>query len=101
MESHTPLNAIKVILTTDEKYSPDHDEMLKELIQRKIVLFCTVGKDCENWEEAMDWLCIGENGEKIGFVTTTSHPNESLEEVKAFAKEWDTEGSNEIEIIKI
>jgi len=101
MESFTPLNAMKVILTTDEKYSSEHDEMLKELIQRKIELFCAVGKDCEKWEEAMDWLCIGDNGEEIGFVTTTSHPNEPLEEVKAFAKEWNTRGSNEIEIIKI
>ncbi len=101
MESSSNLNAKKVILATDEKYGPVHDELLKGLIERKIDLFCAVGKDCEKWEEALDWLCIGENGEEIGFVTTTSHPNESLEEVKAFAREWKTKGSNDIEVIKI
>ena len=101
MESSSNLNAKKVILATDENYGSEHDEMLKELIERKIELFCVVGKDCEKWEEALDWMCIGENGEEIVFVTTTSHPNESLEEVKTFAKEWKTEGNNDIEVIKI
>jgi hypothetical protein len=101
MESSSNLNAKKVILITDQKYSSEHDEMLNALIERKIELFCAVGKDCEKWEEALDWLCIGENGEEIGYVTTTSHPKESLEDVKAFAKEWKTEGSNDIEVINI
>lgn len=101
MESSPNSIAKKVILSTDEKYSSEHDEMLKELIERKIDLFCAVGKDCEKWEEALDWLCIGKNGEEIGFVTTTSHPKESLEDVKAFAKEWKAHCSNDIEVIKI
>ena len=101
MTSSLNSNAKKVILVTDTSYSSEHDEILKSLIARKIDLFCAVGKDCEKWEEALDWLCIGKNGEEIGFVTTTSHPDETLKEVKEFANQWKTEGSNEIQIIKI
>jgi len=95
------LKANKVILISSTQYSTEHDEILKSLIKRKIVLFCAVGVDCENWEEALDWLCIGKNGEGTHIINTTSHPGETLEEVKDFAKAWETEDESDIQIIEI
>ena len=95
------LKANKVILISSTQYSSEHDELLKSLIKRKIVLFCAVGVDCENWEEALDWLCIGEDGKGKYITNTTSHPAENLEEVKEFAKAWETEGESVIQIIEI
>ena len=101
MHSHRITNAEKVILVSNKKYTPEYDGLLNSLIKSNITLFCAIGKDCEKWEEAVDWLCVGENGENLAFVTTTNHPNETLEEVKEFANNWPGKGNNEIQIIKI
>ncbi|HET8685293.1 MAG TPA: hypothetical protein VFM18_01365, partial [Methanosarcina sp.] len=72
-------------------YSPEYEPMLISLIEQRIDLFAAVGVDCENWEDAMDWLCINlvVSG-KIpdAFCTTTSHPGETFADVKAFAEQW-------------
>ena len=101
MESSNTTDARKVILISKSNYSSEHEDVLKALIKRNIELFCAIGTDCEKWEEAVDWLCIDEKGNKIGFVNTTSHPDETIEEVMDFAKNWSIEGNNEIQVIEI
>jgi len=101
MEANQNSRAKKVILSTNKKYSSEYNDLLASLIERKIELFCAVGEDCVNWEEALDSACFNEKGEEIGFVVTTSHPNETLKEVKEFAKQWSSEGNSEMQIIKI
>jgi len=101
METNQNSTAKKVILSTNKKYSPEYKDLLAELVERKIELFCAIGEECEIWEEALDSACFNEKGKEIGFVVTTSHPNETLEEVKEFAKQWSGEGNSEIQIIKI
>jgi hypothetical protein len=65
-----------------------------------------VGVDCASWEVAMDWLCIDlkTTGEvPDAFCNTTSHPDETLDEVIAFAEQWcNLKGwSRDVEVIKI
>ncbi len=93
--------AKKVILISSTKYKAEYDDILNSLIKRKIELFCVVGVDCQNWEEALDWLFIEGNNDESKLVITTSHPDETIEEVKEFAAQWETEGNSEIQIIKI
>ena len=80
--------ARKVVLHARVAYDRTHDALLQRLLDRKIALFCAVGVDCGAWEDAMDWMCIGPDGEIRGFVVTSSHPDESLAEVVAFAEAW-------------
>ena len=96
-------NALRVVLVSHNGYNPQHDELLQRLIDRRIQLFCSVGKDCERWEEAMDWLCIGADGQGTFIVLTTSHPDETAEEVIAFAQslDLDTADSDAIEVIEV
>jgi len=101
MEVNQNSTAKKVILSTNKKYNSEHEDLLASLVERKIELFCAIGEDCENWEEALDSACFNEKGEEIGFIVTTSHPNETLEEVKEFAEQWNGTGNSEIQIIKI
>jgi hypothetical protein len=48
----------KIVLVSKSGYSPAHDALLCSLIDRKIELFCTVGKDCRKWEDVMDVLGV-------------------------------------------
>ena len=95
------IDAKKVILVSSVIYESGYDELLESLVKRNIELFCAVGKDCEKWEEALDWLCVGDDGRGTVFINTTSHPKESLEKVIDFANQWKIKGSGKIQIIRI
>ena len=94
-------NAKKVVLVSKGGYNTSHNDVLQSLIERRICLFCAVGKDCELWEDVMDELAVGPSGEYAWHVTTTSHPNESIEEVIEFAKLFHLDEPTSVEIIEV
>lgn len=49
----------------------------------------------------MDWACIGLKGDTIRHITTTSHPNETSEEVIAFAEMFPTDPPSEVEVLYV
>ncbi|BCE00919.1 DUF7684 family protein [Marinicellulosiphila megalodicopiae] len=79
----------KVVLISESGYDPKHDELLLTFLDDKVELFCAVGKDCEVWENVMDELAIGD-GIKSRYITTTCHPDESIEDVIEFANNFST-----------
>jgi GH25 family lysozyme M1 (1,4-beta-N-acetylmuramidase) len=95
-----------VVLHSTIEYSEAHKSVLREIIRLEPDLFAAVGVDCSEWEEAMDWLCIelDTSGVKTGaFCNTTSHPDETLSEVIAFAEQWcDLRGwSRDVQVTEI
>jgi len=90
----------KVVLISDSGYSSQHDELLMSFLDRKFELFCVVGKDCQLWEDMMDELAVG-NGENPRFITTTSHPDESPEDVIEFAEMFSTKFKSEVLVVRI
>ncbi|QFS87430.1 DUF7684 family protein [Marinobacter sp. GH_1] len=93
----------KVILATNSPYSEQYEPLLEELFNRRIELFCAWGTHCEQWESAMDVFVT--DPDRIGehHITTTSHADESLENVQNMASMWVVEGggSNDVEIIRL
>ena len=90
-----------VVLVSESGYTESHEELLRRFIDEGVELFCAQGKECEKWEEAMDWLCVqlDTSGEKPGaFCTTTCHPNESVEEVVEFARNWNSHEGRQCEV---
>jgi hypothetical protein len=80
-----------IVLKSSRPYSSEYDPLLIGFIEQGIDLFAVTGVDCEEWEEAMDWICVDlDISGKLpdAFCNTTSHPGQSLEEVIAFAKQW-------------
>jgi len=93
-------------LVSTSGYSDEHKNLLEKLIYEDIELFCAVGKDCEIWEEAMDWVCVDldVSGKKPdAFCTTTSHPDETVEQVIEFATNWnmDQDKKCDVNVIEI
>ncbi len=91
----------KVVLVSRSGYDRSHDGLLQSLIERRIILFCAVGRDCRTWEDVMDELCVGLIGDGTWYVVTTSHPDESIEEVVAFAEQWHLDQPSSVEIIEV
>lgn len=95
------LAAKKVVLVSNGGYRASHDDLLRGLINRRIGLFCVLGKDCQLWEDVMDELVVGPTSENGWHVTTTSHPNETIEEVLEFARTFQLDKPTRVEIIEV
>lgn len=92
----------KVVLVSNSVYAPNSgDAVLRQFIDDKIELFCVVGVDAAKWEEALDWLCIDPKANSVHFITTTSHPNESVEEVIAFAESFQCETTHAVQLVYV
>lgn len=91
----------KIVLLSKSGYrSEQDDEFLRELLQDRIELFCVLGQDADKWEDALDWICIGEDGSGQHLIITTCHQNESLEEVVAFAQMFKTGHEHSVQVVE-
>ena len=96
--------AKKVILSSISGYSEKHIPLLQSLIDSEVLLFCSVGKDCELFHDIMDELFVREADiERNFFMITTWHTDETLDEVVKFAKLYqiDCPDNKNIQIIEI
>ena len=91
----------KVVLVATEPYSSRHEPLLLALIERHIELFCAAGIDCGNWETAMDLLLTDPERAINHHITTTSHPDEPLDDVLNMAELWSVEGRTDVEVIRV
>jgi hypothetical protein len=97
-------HAKKVVLVAESGSVLARDDLLTELFEDRIELFCALGKDAEGWEDAMDWICVAAKVEHgiEHFVLTSKHESESLEEVIEFAKQVSIpSGDTQIEVIRV
>lgn len=92
----------KVVLVTGRDYIAKEDRaLLLELLDAKVELFCAVGRSAQNWEDAMDWLRIEEEGLAEHFVFTTAHTDETVEEVIAFAEHFECSEPCQVEVLYV
>ena len=91
----------KVVLVSVSGYDSKHDQLLKSLIDRKIVLFCAVGVQCEMWHDVMDELIVGPYGKYAWHINTTWHEGESVAEVIEFAENFHTDNPTGVEVIEV
>ena len=92
-------NGNKVVLVSKSGYSSDKDQILLDLIAEPIALFSVVGQDCQEWEDVMDELCVGDGSNPV-FIPTTSHPDESVEDVIEFVKQFAVEDDRGVRILE-
>ena len=80
-----------IVLRSSTPYSAKHEPLLRSVLAEEPGLFAVVGAGSPTWEDAIDWLCVdlraGEPRAKR-FCKTTSHTEETLDEVVAFAEQW-------------
>jgi hypothetical protein len=88
------------VLVSTAGYKPERDdEFLRDLLKARIKLFCAVGADAEQWEDALDWICIGEDGMGEYAIVTTSHVDAPLSAVIAVAERYETQAQYPTHVI--
>lgn len=80
-----------IVLRSSTPYTEKHEPLLRQVLDEEPSLFAVVGAKSQSWEDAMDWLCadmrIGD-ARSDRFCKTTSHTQESFEEVVAYVEQW-------------
>jgi hypothetical protein len=78
----------RLILHAPPWDSPALEEFVEKCIRDKVVLVCVVGDDCARVEDVIDELVVGDASDSERLLNATSHPNETINEVRKFAEAW-------------
>jgi hypothetical protein len=75
-------------------HSPvSNQALLKGFVERclddGVSLLAIFGPGADALEETIDWLVIGDGSQPDRFLCTSSHPNESFDEVLNMAEAWE------------
>jgi hypothetical protein len=74
----------KIVLYCPQGYDPRLDSLVEQFIHDGVTFVAVVGEDCDQIEEIIDELVVN-LGSSDCDILTSSHPNESVEEVLRFA----------------
>ena len=70
-------------------------------IRDGVALIAIVGEGCSEIEEIVDELVVGDGSDESRFLSTSSHPDETVEEVMEFASILEVNGTQAVELVKL
>lgn len=91
----------KIVLTlpiADKSMLP---VFVEQCIARSVSLIAVYGEGCERIEDQIDWLIVGDGTDESRFITTSSHPGETLKEVVDFATAWWVNADGPTEVVQL
>ncbi|HWU27374.1 MAG TPA: hypothetical protein VN154_13330 [Rhizomicrobium sp.] len=80
--------APKIVLCVPLKDGKALEPFVEDCLRDKVVLIAVVGDGCRHVEDLIDDIVVGDGSDPRRFVVTSSHPEESVEEVVNFAVGW-------------
>lgn len=88
-EVKKPICVLKTIVLISPLSNPETlKPFVEECLNDKVSLISVIGAGCQEIEDEIDWILIDAGSEEDRFITTTSHPNETIEDVTEFAENW-------------
>lgn len=82
---NTEPKIVLVLPLSDEALLP---AFVEKCIADNVSLIAVVGDGCARIEDKIDGLIVGDGTDDTRFITTSSHPEESLADVVDFATMW-------------
>lgn len=77
------------------------DWSVERCLLDRVELIAIFGPECDELEESVDWIVVGEGADPDRFVVTSSHPGESFEEVMEFALSWTCSREGGVQVIRL
>ncbi|WP_431469140.1 hypothetical protein [Sphingosinithalassobacter sp. LHW66-3] len=74
---------------------------VEDCLRDGVELIAVVGTGCEALEEAIDWIVIGDGSDGTRFLTTSAHPNESLQNAVSFADAWISRRDGGVQVVAL
>jgi hypothetical protein len=91
----------KIVLHCATGYVPQIDALVEAFRRASIKAVCVVGVDCGRVEDIIDELVVGDGSYPDWNLLTTSHPNETLAEVVAFARALTGDFAGEVQLVEV
>lgn len=91
----------KIVLAlpiSDEAMLP---AFVEQCVARNVSLIAVQGDGCERIEDEIDGLIVGDDTDDSRFITTSSHPGETLEEAVEFATAWRVNADGPTEVVRL
>ena len=96
-------------MTTEPKVVlvlPISDEtLLADFVERcladNVSLIAVSGEECQRIEDEIDWLIVGDATDHSRFITTSSHPGETLDQVVEFATNWWVNADGPTKVVRL
>jgi len=91
----------KIILVCPNGYDARLGTMVADFVRDHVVFVAVVGMDCEKIEDIIDEIVVGLQvfHDIKCDILTSSHPGETLEEVKEFSRRLTGELAGETEVV--
>ncbi len=70
-------------------------------LARNVSLIAVVGEGCRRIEDEIDALIVGDGSDDSRFITTSSHPGETLDQVVEFATGWWINAEGPTEVVRL
>ncbi len=77
------------------------DDFVEACIRDGVVLIAIVGEGASKVDDIIDELVVGDASDPSRFITTSFHPDETLEEVMEFARMWERDLGQPVELVKL
>ncbi|MBR1222684.1 hypothetical protein JQ557_32115 [Bradyrhizobium sp. U87765 SZCCT0131] len=77
------------------------DAFVEDCIRDGVSLIAIVGKDASKVDDIIDELVVGDGSDPSRFITTSFHPDETVEEVLEFARAWEREKDQAVQLVKL
>ena len=92
--------AAKIILHTPLADPAKLDSFVEACLANGVILIAILGTDADKVEDLIDELVVGDASDESRFVMTSSHRNESLDEVLNFVAHYDAGPGAQIEQVR-
>jgi hypothetical protein len=65
------------------------DQFVEQCLRDEVSLIAVVGSGCGRIEDIIDEIVVGDGSDPERFVCTTSHPDETLDDVVNMVQHWE------------
>lgn len=91
--------AQKIVLHCPFGYRTELDALVEQFLADGVRFVGVVGAECARVEDIIDELVVGDGRDAARFILTSSHPDDSVDEVVAFARSISTVGDGEPQVV--
>jgi len=92
----------RIVLHSPVSSQSKLEPFVQQCVRDGVQLIAVVGEGCEGLEEEIDWIAIENGSIPLSLIpTTSSHPNEPLEEVLEFAGLWICDGEEGVQQVRL
>jgi hypothetical protein len=95
--TYDPKIVLQLPISNPDLLSP----FVEACIRDGVALIAIVGEGASEMDDLIDELVVGDGSDSSRYIVTSFHPNETAEEVLEFARRWEEERGQPVQLVKL